>query len=108
MKKVVLYEWQPSFNKVALNRLLRNKANHSLASAKQAVDSLLDGESLEIQVDSRHCSEEFLNDAISLGAVGRTITSEQNQQLAEIRRLVAKMLEIEATRLSQAREIELV
>ncbi|HAI68935.1 MAG TPA: hypothetical protein DCM38_05790 [Gammaproteobacteria bacterium] len=108
MTKVVLYDWQPGFNKVALNRLLRNQANYSLASAKQAVDSLLEGKSLEIVVDSAYRPKAFLNDAISLGAVGKIITREQNEQLAEIRTLVAKMLETEAARLSQVKEIELV
>jgi hypothetical protein len=108
MKKVVLYEWQPGFNKVALNKLLRNQAGYSLASAKQAVDSLLDGKAIEIEIESHYRAEEFLKDALKLKAIGKVITSQQEQQLAEVRKLLAKILETEAAQLAQPKELESV
>jgi hypothetical protein len=95
MKKVVIYEWQPGFNKVALNKLLRNKAGYSLTSAKKAVDGLLDGESIEVKIDSHYCAEEFLKEALNLKVVGKIIPSQQEQQLTELRKLLVKIIKTE-------------
>jgi hypothetical protein len=108
MNKVVLYEWQPGFNKVALNKRLRNQAGYSLASAKQAVDNLLDGKTIEIEIDSHQRAEEFLKDALKLKAIGKIITSQQDQQLAEVRKLLAKIIETEAAQLAPTRELEAI
>jgi len=84
MKKVILYEWQPGFNKVALNKLLRNKAGYSLSNAKKAVDNLLDGKIIEVEIDSHYRAEEFLKEALKLKAIGKITTSQQAQQLFEV------------------------
>ena len=74
MEKVILYDWKPGFDKGGLNRLLRDKAGYSLSSAIDAVGKLLERKTIEIEVDSSYSPEEFLNDALNLGAIGQIDT----------------------------------
>jgi hypothetical protein len=108
MKKVVLYEWQPGFNKVALNKLLRNKAGYSLSNAKKAVDNLLDGKTIEVEIDSHYRAEEFLKEALKLKAIGKITTSQKDQQLIGLEKLLAKIIKTETAQLVAQKELKTV
>ncbi len=69
MKEIILTGWKPGLNKVALSKLLRDDAGLSLGKAKQAVDALLNDESVVIAIESDECAESILEEAIELGAV---------------------------------------
>ena len=71
MEKVILYGWEPEFNKAGLNKLLRKKANYSLSAAIEAVSKLLEKETLEIEMTSSDSAKAFLTEALNLGAVGK-------------------------------------
>ncbi|MDM8558473.1 hypothetical protein [Candidatus Parabeggiatoa sp. HSG14] len=71
MEKVILYDWEPGFNKAGLNKLLRAQANYSLSAAIEAVGKLLEKETLEIEIASNESAEAFLTEALNLGAVGK-------------------------------------
>jgi len=66
MNTVRITGWEEGFNKVAFNRLLRAKTGCGLSDAKRAVDRLLNGESLLIDVEH---ALEFCKDADALGAM---------------------------------------
>lgn len=65
MFEVRITGWQSGFNKVAFNRLLRDKTGCSLREAKHAVDRLLNGEQISFHVRD---GIEFREGAESLGA----------------------------------------
>lgn len=71
MEKVILYNWEPGFNKAGLNKLLRTQANYSLSAAIEAVGKLLEKETLEIEMASNESAAAFLTEALNLGAVGK-------------------------------------
>jgi len=71
MEKIIIYDWKPGFTKGGLNRLLRRRAGHSLSSAIQAVDGLLQRRPIEIILESGCRAEEFLQEITELGAVGK-------------------------------------
>jgi len=71
MEKVILYDWEPGFNKAGLNKLLRAKANYSLSAAIEAIGKLLEKETLEIEIASNDSAKAFLTEALNLGAVGK-------------------------------------
>lgn len=70
MKEIILTSWKPGLNKVALSKLLRDDAGLSLGEAKQAVDALLDDESVVIAIESDECADSVLKKAIEFGALG--------------------------------------
>jgi hypothetical protein len=75
MPKVILYDWEPGFNKAGLNKLLRAEANYSLSAAIEAVGKLLEKETLEIELSSSESANAFLTEALNLGAVGKSTTT---------------------------------
>lgn len=50
MAKIVVDGWEPGFNKVGLNQLLRQRFEYSLGAAKRAVDELLENRHIVIEV----------------------------------------------------------
>lgn len=75
-QRVIFGKWQPGFNKVQFNKLLRNLAGYSLATAKQAVDDLLEGHPIKVDIDRQTCHpDEFILAAAKLGVVGKIDTA---------------------------------
>jgi hypothetical protein len=48
--KIILYGWKSGFNKVAHTNLLRTELGYSLAQSKSITDTVLDGQSVTIEV----------------------------------------------------------
>lgn len=65
MTTVRVTSWQEGFNKVAFNRLLSDTTGCGLSDAKHAVDRLLNGEPISIDVEY---AIKFCKDAEALGA----------------------------------------
>ena len=74
MEKIILYDWEPGFNKGGLNKLLRAQAHYSLSAAIEAVGKLLEKETLEIEMASES-AKAFLREALNLGAVNQSVYS---------------------------------
>jgi hypothetical protein len=68
MPQVVFTGWEPSLDKVLLNRLLRAKAGLGLAAAKEAVDRLLDGERVSIEIADPVTAEDLIQASRRVGA----------------------------------------
>jgi hypothetical protein len=66
--QVVFTGWKPPFDKVLLYRLLRARAGLGLAAAKEAVDRLLDGEGVCIEISDCVTAEDLLAESRSVGA----------------------------------------
>lgn len=71
MKRLILTGWNPGLNKVALSKLLRDKAGMSLGDAKSAVDSILDEQPVNVRIELDELAEYILAEALELGAVGK-------------------------------------
>ena len=48
MSSVVVTGWKPGFDKIGMNRLLRDEFNYSLGEAKRAVDGMLENRELHL------------------------------------------------------------
>jgi hypothetical protein len=57
MSKLILCGWEVGFNKVGLNRLLREHFGYSLGRAKEAVDAILENRHIDIDVSSEKLKE---------------------------------------------------
>ena len=69
MTQVLITGWQPGLNKVALTKLLRERAGLTLAQAHDKVNRCLDGESVVIELPTAAAARAFVGDAGRLGAV---------------------------------------
>lgn len=69
MPKVTLKRWNPGLKKVSLTKLLQEKADLSLTSAKQCVDRLLAGESVSVNVPTAEEAAQLAEEITKLGAV---------------------------------------
>jgi hypothetical protein len=69
MNRVIFTGWCEGLQKVQLNHLLREKAGLSLQSAKRAVDDILDGKQVVIDVADDRTAMELAHAASELGAV---------------------------------------
>jgi ribosomal protein L7/L12 len=69
MASVVLSGWRPGLRKIRLNALLRHSAGLTLSEAKHAVDSLLDGRSVRVEIVDPDEAAEFIRQATDAGAV---------------------------------------
>lgn len=68
MPGVILKDWRPGLRKVSLNKLLQDRAGMSLTMAKAAVDQLLEGRPVTIEVGSPDKAMTLAYEAIALGA----------------------------------------
>jgi hypothetical protein len=72
MEKIIFYDWHKGFNLIAFNKLLRKHLGYSLSQAKQAVDDLLGGQKVVIEVTTPTFNiDQFLSEAAKIGAEGR-------------------------------------
>jgi hypothetical protein len=69
MTTVKITGWHEGLNKVKLNHLLRAHAGYGLAAAKRAVDALLAGETLSIEMPDTDSASAFCQSADLVGAV---------------------------------------
>lgn len=69
MPKVKITGWITGLNKIQLNHILRRHVGCGLREAKQAVDELLDGATLEYEFPDRESASAFRNSVIDVGAV---------------------------------------
>ena len=67
-KQISIVGSRMGFRKISFNWLLRRHCGFSLSEAKHAVDSILEGNVLLIEIDDEN-KEEFLADAEKLGAI---------------------------------------
>ncbi|MCL1633813.1 hypothetical protein M2650_04030 [Luteimonas sp. SX5] len=51
MKTIKISGWEPGFDKVAMNKLLRDEFGYSLNEAKSAVDKIVSNEPVALTVD---------------------------------------------------------
>jgi hypothetical protein len=72
MRHVVLSNCKPGFKKVSMNHLLRDHMRLTLSGAKAAVDRLLDGEEVTLEIDDG-TADHFVEAAKQLGADARVI-----------------------------------
>lgn len=64
--KVVLTGWRPGLRKISLSTLFVIRLNVSLPVAKKHVDDLLNGEVIELEIDSSSASD-FAKELDALG-----------------------------------------
>jgi ribosomal protein L7/L12 len=69
MPKVVIKRWKPGLQKVSLTKLLQDRAGFSLASAKECVDRVLDGETVSIAQANLEEAITLAREITKLGAV---------------------------------------
>jgi hypothetical protein len=72
MRYVVLGNWKPGFNKVIMNRLLRDQSRLTLSGAKAVVDRLLEGEEVTVEVGDERV-DDFIEAAKQMGVEARAI-----------------------------------
>lgn len=72
MSTFIVNGWNPGFNKVSMNTLLRKELGYSLGDAKQAVDNILDGKKVSLSVPSE-LSVKFEIELVQLHATFETI-----------------------------------
>ena len=68
MVNIIFDGWNPGLEKVQLNKLLRKRADLSLADAKDAVDRLLENEQVTVSVSSSDTAQQLVDEATALGA----------------------------------------
>jgi ribosomal protein L7/L12 len=72
MRRIVLGNWKPGFNKVAMNHLLRDYTPLGLAGAKAVVDRMLEGQDVALDLDDE-TADDFIQAAKQLGAEVRVM-----------------------------------
>lgn len=55
--KICINGWNPGFDKITMNRFLREEFGYSLKEAKKSVDDILDGKELVLDVDCTKVNE---------------------------------------------------
>lgn len=61
--------WRKGFKKVSMNRLLREFSGMNLSEAKEAVDKILDGETLEIRLTCKENEGVFIKEVEDAGGI---------------------------------------
>ena len=82
MTKVVFNDWEPGFQKVAFNHMLRSRCGLTLSQAIDAVGIVLKRERLEFSVDEPAEAVDLLQEATKLGVIGRIVTSPSEPQVS--------------------------
>lgn len=72
MRYIVLGNWKPGFNKVSMNRLLRDQSRLRLSAAKAVVDRLLEGEEVTVEVGDEMV-DDFIEAAKQVGVEARAV-----------------------------------
>ncbi len=67
-KQVFITGWIPGFRKIQFNSMLRTYSGLSLVDAKRAVDKILEGQLLVVEIEIEDM-EMFLTEAKSVGAI---------------------------------------
>ncbi len=67
MKTLTVSGWKTGFRKVAFTELLKNDLGYSLSAAKAATDSVLENQSLEINIPAAKY-EDMLTRLLEIGA----------------------------------------
>ena len=70
MRRVVLSNWKPGFNKVGMNHLVRDYTPLTLAAAKAVVDRLVEGDEVALELHDE-TADDFVEAAKGLGAEAR-------------------------------------
>ena len=73
--QVTLKGWSPGLRKVALDKLLRDRASLSLSDAHASVNRLLDGETLTLAMPSASAASELAAEALELGVETATVST---------------------------------
>ena len=69
MNELTFYGYKVGFNKVALTRLLRERADLSLSEAKCIIDEVLENKTVHLNIASEENAEHILSNATQLGAL---------------------------------------
>ncbi|HEY1376729.1 MAG TPA: hypothetical protein VGF55_08035 [Gemmataceae bacterium] len=75
MTTVRFTTWRPGLNKVALDKLIRERGGLPLGEAHELVNRLLDGEQPEIQIASQADAQRLVQEACALGAQAECVTT---------------------------------
>ncbi len=70
---LLLSGWRPGLNKVALDKLLRDRTQLGLGEAFQCVHRLLDGEQVMIAMSSLSDAEQLAGEMSMIGAVAEAV-----------------------------------
>jgi hypothetical protein len=57
MSNLLLIGWKPSFNKIGMNKLLRQQFSYSLGDAKKIVDTILEHQEIMLTVAPESLNE---------------------------------------------------
>lgn len=76
MPKVKFKGWVQGLRKVSLTKLLQERADLSLTSAKYSVDRILDGETITIEMQTIEEANQLSKEASMLGAVCEIISDD--------------------------------
>lgn len=68
MSSIVVIGWKPGFDKIGMNKLLRDQLGYSLGDAKYIVDAIIENKATELVVPSE-VFEQIMSDLINLGSV---------------------------------------
>ena len=71
MMAVVITDWEPGMEKVALTRLLQTRAGLALAAAKQCTDRCLAGERVRVQVPTESDARSLIEALANIGVFAR-------------------------------------
>jgi hypothetical protein len=71
MPQILFTGWSEGLQKIALDKLLRDRVPMRLAEAKRVVDRLLEGEEVLVAVDSEAAAREIIMGARNAGAICR-------------------------------------
>lgn len=80
MAHVQFHSWQPPLDKIALNRLLRERAGLSLGEAKRVVDQVVEGQPVTVRVTSPEVARVLVADAMAMGAHCEVVPAPAAQQ----------------------------
>ena len=69
MARVVFSGWDRGLSKIKLNKLLRQHCGMTLSAAKDAVDTLLEGRSIECETEDEDQAKRLAEKARALGVI---------------------------------------
>lgn len=68
MSCVVVKGWSPGFDKIRMNKLLREQLGYSLGDAKSAVDEILRNRPIHLTIAAESL-EKLLSELVKIGAI---------------------------------------
>jgi len=78
MPHILFTGWNEGLQKVALDKLLRDRVPMRLSDAKRVVDRLLDGEEVLVAVASEATAREIITGARNAGAICKALEPVSN------------------------------